>query len=109
MSKYLIAGIVSLCLLVAGAIPTYLVMHSQVEALTDDLDRANATLQSTTRALRVEKDEKARLQRDYDDLARGLTSALKKNQGWADTPVPDAVYDSLFPRPTKRPTGSPAG
>ncbi|CDL65242.1 exported hypothetical protein [Burkholderia phage Bp-AMP4] len=85
--------------------------HKAADALTQlgatqtllDAEKARSTaLVQSNAALKAAADTKQaeldRISREAAVTRSKLDAALKANRAWADAPVPDAVWDSLFPR-----------
>lgn len=91
-----------LCLLVgAGATSRY--YSARVATLERDLRTAQADAQASRAASAAKSAALAQAEAHYKKQSKDLANALKANPGWADSRVPDAVFDSLFGPGTDRP------
>ncbi|CAB3698201.1 hypothetical protein LMG3458_02504 [Achromobacter deleyi] len=84
-----------LCLL-AGVGMTSRYYSARVGTLERDLKTAQADAKASRAASATKSAELARVEAHYQKQSKDLANALKANPGWADSRVPDAVFDSLF-------------
>lgn len=90
------------CLLIVATIVAgvceYGYRKATVEATQqrDRADQLDATLKATQRADRAKQARLDKLAADESKNKEKLDNALDANRAWADAPVPDAVFDSLF-------------
>lgn len=96
-SKLLVAALALVLCLGLGAF----LMYRHYSKEVSDLQAAVATAQAGEKAAKASIEAKAAAQatvaKTYVQRDKDLTNALQTSQDWASTPVPDAVYDSLFP------------
>lgn len=70
----------------------------RVDYLQDQIDVLEDTAKSNKAALAIKDKAMKGLQKQYQIKNKELSDAITHNPDWANTPVPDAVYDSLYQR-----------
>ncbi|ANI21759.1 hypothetical protein AB870_03485 [Pandoraea faecigallinarum] len=90
------------CLLIVAAAVAGVCEYGYRRAAADAVqqrsraDQLDATLKATQRADRAKQARLDRLAAEEAKNKEKLKNALDANRAWADAPVPDAVFDSLF-------------
>jgi hypothetical protein len=69
----------------------------KIAKLETALAVAQADAKASRAAITAKAAAQAQVDRTYTQRSKDLTNALQTSQDWAAAPVPDAVYDSLFP------------
>lgn len=91
----LAAAVALVAALAAGT--TYHYMSKRLSEAKARYEVAEQTLRANAAAMAAKDRALAKLRKQHAEQDKELANALKANPEWADSRVPDAVFDSLFP------------